>query len=192
MQKRAFIVHGWDGYPEEGWFPWLKRELESREFEVHVPQLPDAAHPDLEKWVAALSATVGTADENTYFVGHSMGTKTIIKFCEGLPEGTKIGGVVFVAGFLKRLTGLEDDPEVQEGAKRWLEAPVDLEKAKSHFEKSIAIFSDNDHYVPLDNTDDFRDKLGSKIVIEHNRGHFSGSAGVIELPIALQSLLEIT
>ena len=24
MTKRAFIIHGWDGYPDEGWFPWLK------------------------------------------------------------------------------------------------------------------------------------------------------------------------
>lgn len=24
--KRVFITHGWDGYPEEGWFPWLKKE----------------------------------------------------------------------------------------------------------------------------------------------------------------------
>ena len=28
--KRAFIIHGWDGYPAEGWFPWLKRELEKK------------------------------------------------------------------------------------------------------------------------------------------------------------------
>ncbi len=191
MKKRVFVVHGWDGYPEEGWFPWLKRELESRGFEVHIPQLPDAKYPKLEKWTPALAEAVGKADEYTYFVGHSMGTKTIIKYLEGLPEGTKIGGVVFVAGFLKRLTGLEDDPEVHEYAGNWLEAPVDLEKARSHFEKSTAIFSDNDHYVPLDNVDDFRDKLGSKILIEHNMDHFSGSVGVTELPIALQSLLEI-
>jgi hypothetical protein len=26
--KRVFIIHGWEGYPEEGWFPWLKKELE--------------------------------------------------------------------------------------------------------------------------------------------------------------------
>ena len=191
MQKRVFIVHGWDSFPEDCWFPWLKSELEKRGFEVHVPQLPDAAYPELGKWVPALAAAVGTADQDTYFVGHSMGTKTIVKYCEGLPEGVKIGGIVFVAGFLKRLHGLEDVEEVQEYAKRWLETPVDLAKAKSHFDKSIAIFSDNDNYVPLDNVDDFRDKLGSKIIIEHGKLHFSGSQGFKELPVALESLLEI-
>lgn len=28
--KRVIIVHGWDGYPEEGWFPWFKKELEEK------------------------------------------------------------------------------------------------------------------------------------------------------------------
>ena len=34
MKKRVFIVHGWDGYPEEVWFPWLKKELEAKGFEA--------------------------------------------------------------------------------------------------------------------------------------------------------------
>ena len=27
--KRVFIVHGWGGHPDEGWFPWLSSELGS-------------------------------------------------------------------------------------------------------------------------------------------------------------------
>lgn len=27
MTRRAFIIHGWEGYPGEGWFPWLKKEI---------------------------------------------------------------------------------------------------------------------------------------------------------------------
>jgi len=28
--KRVFIIHGWGGNPEEGWLPWLKKELEAK------------------------------------------------------------------------------------------------------------------------------------------------------------------
>lgn len=28
MNKRIFIIHGWDGFPEEGWFPWLNKAME--------------------------------------------------------------------------------------------------------------------------------------------------------------------
>jgi len=117
MTKRVFIVHGWDGYPEEGWFPWLKNELEAKDFEVSVPQLPEAKTPRIYNWVPALSKAVGTPDEQTYFVGHSIGCQTIARYLESLPEGVKVGGAVFVAGFFKRLTNLEDDPKVREIAK---------------------------------------------------------------------------
>ena len=192
MKKRIYIAHGWDGYPEEGWFPWLKKELEAKGFDIYVPQLPEAGSPRIQNWVPKLAEVVGTADENTYFVGHSMGCQTIARYLESLPEEVMVGGAVFVAGFFKRLTGLEDDPDVQETDEHWLGTPLDLTKVKSHLPKSVAIFSDNDPYVPLDNQDDFRDKLGSKIIIEHKKGHFSGgSDGVTELPIVLQSILKL-
>lgn len=189
MKKRVFIVHGWDGTPEEGWFPWLKRELEKKGFEVQVPQLPEANAPRIYNWVPALAEAVGTPDEQTYFVGHSMGCPTIARYLETLPNGAKVGGVVFVAGFFKRLTNIENIPSEKETEHHWLDAPISLEKIRSHLPKSVAVFSDNDPWVPLDNQDDFRDKLGSEIVIEHNKLHFSGSGGTTKLPIVLEKLL---
>jgi len=192
MSKRVFIIHGWEGYPEEGWFPWLKRELEKKEFEVFVPQMPDAANPRIENWVPAVTKMVGKPDKDTYFVGHSMGCQTIARYLESLPEKIKVGGVVFVAGFFKRLSGLDDDPETQLVRSHWLDTPLNLEKVKEHLGKSVAIFSDNDPWVPLDNQEDFRDKLGSKIIVQHQMGHFSGpSDNVTELPIVLEELLKM-
>lgn len=190
--KRVFIIHGWDGSPEINWFPWLKRELEVRGFEVQVPQLPDADNPRIEKWVPEVVKIVGIPDGETYFVGHSMGCQTIARYLETLPEGIRVGGVIFVAGFFRKITNLEEDPDTQKTAEHWLNTPIDLIKVKNHFTKSVAIFSDNDEYVSLDNSDDFRDKLSSKIIIEHNKGHFNTKAGVIELPIVLEELLKMT
>ena len=195
MKKQVFIVHGWDGYPEEGWFPWLKSELEKRGFKVEIPQLPEPENPRIYNWVPALAQTIGKPDENTYLVGHSMGCQTIARYLETLPEETKIGGVVFVAGFFKKLKGLENDPEVLETDRHWLKTPLNFSKVKSHFSKSTAIFSDNDPWVPLDNQEDFRKKLGSKIIIEHDMGHFSASdyfeKKITKLPAVLESLLSL-
>lgn len=189
--KRVFIIHGWDGYPEEGWFPWLRQKLEERGFEVHVPQLPDTENPRIEKWVPSVAKVVGVPDEETYFVGHSMGCQTIVRYLETLPEDTKVGGVVFVAGFFKRLTSLEPGPDVTEVVEHWLSRPVDLLKVRKHLTQSVAIFSENDPYVPLDNQDEYKSKLGSRIMIEHNKGHFNAKAGVTELPIVLEELLKM-
>lgn len=192
MSKRVYIIHGWGGHPKEGWFPWLERELQARGFKVIVPQLPDAKKPRIQKWVPALSEAVGAVDEQTYFVGHSMGCQAIARYLESLPDGVKVGGAVFVAGFFKRLTGLEDDPDVQETDRHWLDTPLNLEKVRSHLSRSIAIFSDDDPWVPLDNQEDFREKLNSHIVVEHNKGHFSGKRdGIREVPIVLEKLLSL-
>src|SRR3989344_256654 len=48
---RKDLIHRWEGYQEEGWFPWLKKELESRGFEVYVPAMPDSAEPKIETWI---------------------------------------------------------------------------------------------------------------------------------------------
>mgnify|MGYP001559956008 FL=1 len=168
-----------------------QKKLEANGFEVYVPQLPEAGSPRIHNWVPKLAEVVGNADENTYFVGHSMGCQTIARYIETLPEGLKVGGAVFVAGFFKRLTGLEDDEDVKETDKHWLGSSLDLAKVKNHLPKSVAIFSDDDPYVPLDNQEDFRDKLGSEIIIKQKMGHFSGSNGVNELPVAFESILKI-
>lgn len=190
--KRVFIIHGWDGYPEENWFPWLKRELEAKGFKVFVSQLPAPDLPEIKSWVSKLSETVGTPNAETYFVGHSIGCQTIVRYLESLPDEIQIEGAIFVAGFFKRLTNLEDDEDVRRVAKQWLETPVDFLKVKNHISKSVALFSDDDPYVPLDNQDDFKDKLKSKIIIQHNKGHFNTKAGVTELPVVLEELLKMS
>ncbi len=191
MQKRVFIIHGWDGYPEEGWFPWLKKELEARGFSVIVPQLPRPDEPRINNWVPKLTEVVGKPDEQTYFVGHSMGCQTITRYLERLPEDAVVGGAVFVAGFFKRLTNLEDDDVVRSVADEWLKTPIKLGAVKLHLPKSIAIFSDDDPYVPMDNREDFANVLRAKIIVENKKGHFSGSTGTTKLPVALESVLEI-
>lgn len=190
--KRVFIIHGWDGYPEEGWFPWLKTELERRGYSVTVPQMPEANKPRIFNWVPKIAEVVGRADEQTYFVGHSMGCQAIARYLESLPKGAQVGGVVYVAGFFKRLTGLEGDAEVQETDKHWLTTPLDFAKVKAASPKSVAIFSEDDPWVPLDNQDDYRGKLGSKIIIEKGKGHYSGVRDkAVDNAAALTALLEL-
>lgn len=35
MAKRVFLIHGWEGYPEEGWRPWLKKKLGAEAIVMH-------------------------------------------------------------------------------------------------------------------------------------------------------------
>jgi len=185
--KRVFIVHGWSSNPTKDWHPWLKRALEKKGFEVFVPAMPDTDHPKIETWVPFLAKQVGKPDENTFLVGHSVGCQTILRFLERAKG--EVGGCVFVGGWFS-LRGLETKDEIRI-AKPWLEIPINFEKARRAAGKVVAIFSDNDPYVPLSNMKLFEQNLGAKIVLESKKGHFTDEDGVRELPAVVSELLKL-
>jgi len=189
--KKADIIHGWDGYPEEGCFPWLKKQLEANGFQVEVPEMPDTDNPKIDVWIPHLQKIIQNPDKDTYLIGHSIGTQTIMRYVETLPENTKLGGIVFLAGFIHLLDTAYEDEEDREIAKPWLETPINWEKIKQTTNNITAIFSDNDECVPLSDKDIFKEKLNAEIIIEHNKGHFSEDSGIKELPSLLNAVLEM-
>lgn len=188
--NRVIIIHGWGGYPDEAWMPWLKRELAERGFEVIAPDMPDSENPRIDAWVGKLSEVVGVPGADTHLVGHSIGVQTILRYLAELPEGQGVGNVVLVAGWLER-GGLKDlEPEEIPIAKPWLQTPLDYGRARGAAKSFTAIFSDDDPVVPLENKELFREKLGAIVIVEHGKGHFSEDSGVIELPAALDALIK--
>ncbi len=192
QKKRVVIVHGRKSNPEDCWFPWLRRELEARGFEVVVPALPQADHPMREVWVPAILEAVGKIDEHTLFVGHSIGCQAILRIIEELPEGQTIAGAVFVGGFFDHVTGLRDGIPVKKYYISWFGESLNIDAVRARMKKSVAIFSDNDPFIPLDNKEGYREKVGSEIVVLHNMGHFNKTHdGITELPLVLEKVLEI-
>ena len=187
--KRVFIIHGWGGYPEEGWFPWLKDTLKKRKFSVEVPAMPDRDFPKIETWVPFLNKLVKKPDPDTYFIGHSIGCQTILRYLEKSSPGIKTGGCVFVAGWFSLNNQTEEEEII---AKPWLNTNLDFGRIRKTTKKIVAIFSDNDPYVPLTDSKLFEKNLGAKIVIEHNKGHFSGSDNIKKLPIILNEILNMS
>lgn len=182
--KKIYLVHGWGGCnSDSGWFGWLKREARKRGFEVIGFNMPHTDEPKIEEWVGFLRDNVGKIDEETYFIGHSVGCQTILRFLERLPKEKKIKGCVFVAGWLnlKEETYEEDGEEAREIAKPWIENPIDFEKVKIHTNNFFAIFSDNDPYVPLSDKKLFEKHLGAKTIIKNNEGHFNESEKIEEI-----------
>ncbi|MBI2098360.1 MAG: serine hydrolase family protein [Candidatus Wildermuthbacteria bacterium] len=188
--KRIFLIHGWGGSPEEGWTPWLKGKLEKRGFEVYVPAMSDSKHPRMDAWLANLRETVRVPDQNCYFVGHSLGCITILRYLETLEENQKVGGAVLVAGFSDINITVGPDENVLE-IQSFFQTNVDFAAIRKHCDKFVAIHSDNDPYVDLRYADIFRENLGAKVLVEKHKGHFSGDDGIMELPSALENTLQL-
>ncbi len=185
--KRIFIIHGWGGHPKEGWLTWLGKELESRGFEVHIPEMPDTDNPQIKKWIPHLTEVVRQADQDTYFVGHSIGCQTIVRYVSSL--NNKVGGMVLVAPWAHLPNIVEEEKEI---ARPWLETPIDFQRVRKNCGQVVAIFSDDDPEVPMSDAPIFEKELGAQIIVEHEKGHFNESDEVWELPEALNAVLEIS
>lgn len=191
MAKRVFIVHRWYGSPDADWYPWLKKELENKGFQVSVPAMPNPDAPEIQSWVETVRKAVGQPDADTFFIGHSVGCQTIIRYLESLPINAKVGGAVFVAGWLTLTSQATPSKKEEDIARQWVETPIDVKRVQQHVAKSIAIFSDNDPYVPLDENTKVFKLFGASVIVEHDKGHYDEDAKTFELPSALRALLEI-
>ena len=176
---------------KKNWYPWLKEKLQSHGFQVKVPAMPNPDEPVIADWVGKLKEEVGVADADTYFVGHSIGCQTILRYLQGLEPGIKVGGVLLVAGWVHLKPIITEEEGAEEIAKPWLETQIDWSKIKTHCSKFAAFFSDDDCYVPIEDSKIFEEKLNAKIIIEKGKGHFNEDSGVMEVPEVLQEVLNL-
>lgn len=167
--KRVIIVHGWEGSPETNWLPWLERELAKQGCDVITPAMPETDTPRIDAWVEYLREVVGTPDKETYFVGHSIGCQTILRYLETVQ--TPVGGALFVAGWFY-LENIEDEGS-EEIAQPWLNTPIDVKKVKQVLPQSILLISDNDDYGAFEENKKKFGELGSDIVVLPKAGHIT-------------------
>jgi len=187
MTKRVFIVHGWDSNPKTSWYPWLKKALERKGFKVIVPEMPNTSEPEINTWISHLKKIVRALDEDTYFIGHSIGCQTIMRFLEKEDYNGKIGKVIFVAGWFK-LDHLENE-EVETIANPWINTPIDFNKIKQKLSSLTVFLSSNEPYNYIEeNKITFGEKLKAKVLILENKGHFTEEDSVKEVPEFLKEI----
>lgn len=183
--NKIYIVHCWDGTKDDGWYPWLDKQLSNENNIVYRFDMPNTASPDIDEWVSFLDSKVESLDENTFFVGHSIGCQTIMRYLQ-TKNMCKIGGILFVAPWLELLDFAIEDEESYNVAKPWLNTKIDFEKVKQFTNNINCIFSDNDYFVSLDQKDKFEKLLDAKTIVVIGKGHISQDDGVYELKEILE------
>ena len=178
--NKIYLVHCWDGTKEDGWYPWLDKELTNKNTTVYRFDMPNTENPKIEEWVPFLDSMVKDLDSNTYFVGHSIGCQTILRFLQSR-DITNIGGILLVAPWLDLLPEAINEPESYETAKPWLTTPIDFEKVKKFTSNINCIFSDDDYFVSLSQKEVFERVLNAKTIVVSNKGHISQEDDVYEL-----------
>ncbi len=178
MRERAFIIHGYLGYPGEAWLPWLKARLERHGYQVGLPAMPHPDRPAIPEWIDFISKLVGRPDAKTVLIAHSLGCGAVLHYLETLGENAKsVGKTVLVAGrFPTGMSPAEAEKRIEgdEILKPWLTARVDPKSVRLAAGKCTVILSDNDPYIPFEEAKaSFQGSLPAEIIIEHGKGHFN-------------------
>ena len=178
MKKKIYIIHGWGFGPEMHWYPWLKKELERKGHEVIVFDMPNTEEPKIEQWVGYLEKNIKDIDGNTFFVGHSVGCQTILRFLEKLHKDKKIAGCVFVAPWFDLINLEQEELKI---AHPWTNTKIDFERILGHCNNFLCIFSDNDPYVHIDQVEKFKKNLEARVLIKKDKGHFDSTEKIPEI-----------
>lgn len=169
--KNALILHGTDFDKDKkqhlnNWFPWLKTELEKIGYKVYLPELPEAWHPDLDRYWNFFKDF--DFNNETIIIGHSSGAAAVFGILNKLPGEKKIKMAISVAGFYK------DEGWNCEGL---FKQEFKWQKIKDQAEKIILIYSDDDPYVKPYHAEYLGNKLAIKPFLIKNRKHFNLEAG---------------
>ena len=83
---------------KDNWFPWLKKELEKRNWKVWVPDLPRSDKPSMGRYNRHIFSNKDWKfDSDTVIVGHSSGAVAILGVLQKLPENVVINKCIFAA-----------------------------------------------------------------------------------------------
>ena len=179
--KKVYLIHCW-GANSSGvnWYNWIKKELQKKKIKLIAFDMPETDNPTIEVWVKYLERMIPfeKLDEETYFIGHSVGCQAIMRYLEKLPKQKKIKGCVFVAGWFNLINLNSEEIKI---AHPWINSHIDFERVIRHTKNILAIFSDDDQWVHPDEIKKFRNNLGAKIITKKKMGHFDNVDKIPEI-----------
>lgn len=173
---RVVVLHGYQASPDAHWFDWLTADLAEDGVPVHVPALPSPHAPTLYAWVAAARAAIGTPDERTVVIGHSLGCITALHALSATPGDWQLGALVLASGFD---TGPEAVPEVAE----FTAALPDHDRVVAATAHRHVIGSDDDPVVEPVLTRALAERLDATYDVVPGGGHLLARDGFTTLPV---------
>jgi len=183
LNKKVFLVHGFEGTPNGGWRPYLMRELEKHDIYTCSLSMATSSAPILSDWLSEIKRHVdNNPNDDIYLVGHSLGGTTILRYLEQFSSSNLKGVVIASAPCHQNSNSKIAD---------FLRTDFNWSVMKNKVQKVVVIQGDNDPYVPMADAEEIAKELGGELIIIPNGQHLNGSAGYTELPEVLSVIINI-
>ena len=179
--KNYIILHGSFGSSGGNWFPWLKKELELKNLDVEVPQMPiGVKNQNFLNWSNVMDKL--SINENTVIIAHSIAPIFVCKYL--ITNKIKVHKLIFVCGFNNYL-GIDEDFDLV-NKPMFIENYVDVKK---YCDNIVCYYSYNDPYVLYEVEKEFADTISNKQIIIENGGHINLESGFDKFEEILEEVI---
>lgn len=182
--RNVLIFHGTGGNPQGNWFPWLKEELEKKDYKVFVPQFPHPKNHTIVDWFKMLEEYTQYINGESLLIGHSLGGLFLLRVLERLDH--KVKGAFFAAASvgIKPILYYESDLKFSGFDFNW-------KQIKKNAGQAFVYHSDNDPYICLANGEKLAKKLGVKLTFIPNAEHLNEETGYFKFDLLLQDIKSV-
>lgn len=172
---RIILIHGYKSSSEGQFLPWLKDELRKKRHDVLVPNLPNPEEPNAEAWLNALAEEIGPLTDEDILVGHSLGGAVLLRFLDGAEAHTIPKGAIIIGA-----------PWMIKHEELRSFFPIDFDYDVIMWKASFftVIHSKDDHVVPFDHAEKYKEMLGARLVATEGDAHFQGE----QYPVILEEV----
>ncbi len=181
--KTAILVHGFEDDDNGQFSPWkdgwIKEKLTQLGYEIIAPNMPHSHHPKRDEWVSFLARFNDKINENTIFISHSLGCAAVTDFINSLDR--KVKAAYFIApangtmDFVKFRSEWRNENSDIDSVEVFAHGKaIDWSKVKDQVEIVKVILSDNDRYIPYEETRKAFEERGIPCITLHEQKHFIG------------------
>ena len=181
--NKVYIIHGWQSWPGEGWFPWLKQKLVSQGIKVAIPIIAPGVVPELDVWLKILNKSIKSPTDNMVLVGHSLGCPAILNYLNQSSIHHKFKAIVLVAPFVRDID--------LEAINDFINKDLNWGRIKKRADKIVVIHSQDDKVVLIKEGRYVAKKLGAVMIEVDNYQHFSGNTGITEAQPILEAIKKL-
>jgi predicted alpha/beta hydrolase family esterase len=173
--KKALILQGWFQKTNDNWYPWLKKELIKRKYEVLIPDLPTMQTnlPSLKIQLKHIQ-NLNFLDQKTSVIGHSLGCLLGLR----LAEKHSFRKLILVSGW--------DFDDLTSEHKLFWPNKINHAKIKKNVKKIFCLHADNDPYITAFQAEEMSKRLKGKFFLIKKAGHFTAEEGITQIPELLK------
>jgi len=180
---KVFIIHGWEGYPDESWLPWMRKHLTNLGCKVEIPQMPNRIIPSLTDWMRVIGKLVNQTPENIILLAHSLGTTAVLNYLSQSRGKAKLKAIILVSPFVRNI-GMD-------AVSDFIKRDLHWSKISSRAKQFVVIHSRDDLVVPFLEGKYIAHKLKAKFLPVNHFHHFCDVDNIKTAPPILNALKTI-